>query len=264
MKIVEDSPLSSQTSILEQFREKLGGYFKGLRSSKDIIKDKATYIDWLVKDLFMKGGTSVLIAREKTGKSTLARQVGLAIAEGRPLFNRQPKRGLVLYLAFEDHVAGIKDHLQMMGSKGADNFIIHCGDVKGDLVEALSKFCEIFHPDLIVLDTLAKAIKLSDLNDYSKVVKALQPVTDLARHYGTHILYIHHMNKSNDSKDISRAMGSVGITGEVDNIILLEKDRTGMRYLKTVPRYGKPIEDMLLQWDMDQNMYDIHSFSSEK
>jgi len=147
-----------------------------------------------------------------------------------------------------------------MQTNGAENFLFHCGAVKSDLVEALENFCEFYRPDMIILDTLAKALRVSDLNDYTSTIKALQPITDLARKYNSHILYLHHMNKNSNGSDLSKAMGSVAITGEVDSIIFLEKDVSGIRTLKSFPRYGKPIEELPLTWLEEKMMYEIKEF----
>ena len=81
-----------------KLQEAVSKYFN-IKSSSSIIKDPNIKMDWLVEDLFLAGGTSVLIAREKTGKSTLARQIGLAIAEGQEIFGKKVRNGLVFYVA---------------------------------------------------------------------------------------------------------------------------------------------------------------------
>ena len=71
-------------------------------------------VEWIIKDYIPKG-LVILAGAEKTGKSFLALNVGLAIAAGMPILGDENVRaGDVLYLAMEDSYRRIQDRQRKM------------------------------------------------------------------------------------------------------------------------------------------------------
>jgi RecA-family ATPase len=69
----------------------------------------------LVDDLFLEVGVSMLCAKPKTGKSTLALQLAVAVAENTDFFDKTTLHGDVLYLGLEGPEAVVWQNLKKLG-----------------------------------------------------------------------------------------------------------------------------------------------------
>jgi RecA-family ATPase len=83
---------------------------------------------WLVDGLLPQAGLSIIAARPKVGKSTLARTLTLAVARGERFLDRDTTAGTVLYLALEEKRAELRRQF-----KGA---LLHKHWVRQDSPEA--------------------------------------------------------------------------------------------------------------------------------
>lgn len=256
----------NELSLLRDIKQ----FFPDTLTNKELLANKNLVISWLIDGVLIEGGTSLLVAEPKTGKSMLARHFAYAISKGEKILNRKVKKGLVFYISVEDHPAWIKKHMKAMGSKNEDSIIWSLGRIRNmSFVEGIEYICKKIQPSFIVVDTMFKVFRIHDINEYNGMIDALQAVTEIARKYNTHIMYIHHMNKpaykkNNDMGDfqvksdvsLSRIMGSTGIAGEVDNILFLTKNGDA-RALTTLPRCGDRIEE-LLYWDEKRGLFLIN------
>jgi RecA-family ATPase len=266
---------SSKTPDLSVTIDEIKRYFPYTRTNEDLIKDKELKLEWLVDGLLLEGGSSLVVAEPKTGKSVLARQLALAVSKGTKVLNRKAKQGVVFYISVEDHPALIKKHMLSIGSETTDKIIWSLGRISGaSFQDAIRFICEKIHPSLIVIDTMFKVFRNNDINDYNSMVVSLQQVTEIVRKHDSHIMYIHHMNKGSTKKQsldsvfgntsipktsLNRIMGSTGIAGEMDSIIVLTKDEGENRYLdSSYSRCGDRISNELLYWDEKRECYLIN------
>ncbi len=182
------------------------------------IEDTTEPILFLVPDLLMRGGSTILVAAPKQGKSTLAKQIAVAVAQGESIFGHETHQGEVLYLQLEEHEGWTASTLRRMGLKDGDPLSIAFGAPDpSNVVETLrAKLRE--HPStvLLVLDMLAGAVGIQDFNDYGEVRSKIQPLTDLAHESGTSILILHHSKKSATGNPLEDSLGTIGISGSVD------------------------------------------------
>jgi hypothetical protein len=194
---------------------------------------------WVVDGLILQGGLTLLIGKPKVGKSTLARSIGLAVALGRPILGRQVRQGPVLMLTHhrEDPPAAVREHLLKMGVREGDAVPLYIADGVQALGDILA-WVETNRPALIVIDTIARYTSFEDVNDYTKVLAALEPLQDLARQYGTAVLALHHAPKTGDDREtIDSPLGSTALAGSAD--VIMRYKRTGdRRILQTVNRFG--------------------------
>src|SRR5439155_18507176 len=82
----------------------------------DLLAEPQQAVAWLVEGLLPLGGLSLLAAKPKVGKSTLARNLALAVARGEPFLDRAVRPGPVVYLALEEHRAGVAEHFTRLGA----------------------------------------------------------------------------------------------------------------------------------------------------
>jgi hypothetical protein len=71
--------------------------------------------DWVVGGLIPAGGVALLAGRPKSGKSTMARALAVAVVQGRPFLGRETRRGRVLLLSLEDRQRDAARHLRALG-----------------------------------------------------------------------------------------------------------------------------------------------------
>ena len=211
-----------------------------------IKKPKA--FSWVVEDLLLEAGLSILSGAPKIGKSTIVRQLIKAVSRGESFFGRQCDKGKVLYMALEDHAGWIVNDLKKVGVTKDDDIFIHTGSINGDnRVEVLSNILELEKPSLVVLDTMALFLNISDLNNYAEVNKAMQSLRDAARNSQSHIMVIHHTNKSK-FHDGSSIMGSQAFFGAVDNSMIMYT-QGNTRYIKSDQSGGVPFNSEQLVFD---------------
>lgn len=201
---------------------------------------------WLVDGLLPEAGLSMLTARPKAGKSTLARTLALAIARGDPFLDRQAVKGTVLYLALEDKRGELKRQFRAMGAAN-EQIHIYCATAPADGVEKLTNAVMQVRPALVIIDPIIRLSRMVDSNDYAQVSRALEPFIALARQSGAHVCLVHHSGRG-DRNGVDAPMGSTAFAASVDTILVMKRtDR--MRTLSSEQRYGDNLEELVLSMD---------------
>lgn len=187
---------------------------------------------WLVAGLLPEG-LAILAGAPKIGKSWLALYIAICVARGLPLMkNFNTTKSSVLYISLEDPPRRIQSRLDIMLRKGEapkNLFIYENANSFPKLNdgghEALAKVIKK-RPDikLIIIDTLGRFIKnRSSRNDYQSDVDLLSPLQELAVKYGVCILLIHHTRKTAGSTVQEEILGSMGILGTPDSLLVMKK-----------------------------------------
>lgn len=220
-----------------------------LISLSSLLKEKDEETPWLVNNLLILGGTSLLAGKPKVGKSTLARNLALAIAQGKDFFNRETHSGPVIYLALEEKRTEVRKHFRDLGAID-ENIHICTSSLPSNAFELLKKAAEELIPALIIIDPLFRLVRVRDLNDYAQVTQALEPITTLARETGSHILCVHHLGKGDRSGGDS-ILGSTGILAAVDTALMLRKEENSV-VISSEQRYGPNMEKTVIQFDMER------------
>ena len=220
-------------------------------SVEDLLTASDEGVAWLVDDMLSTGGFSMLIAKPKVGKSTLARTLALKVARGDPWLGRTVQPGPVLYIALEEQRAVVAEHFRAMGVHVGDTLAVYVGPPPANSIDALTAACEADpRPALVIVDPLFRLVAIDDGNDYAKVTAALAPLVDLARTTGAHVLTVHHARKTGgDAGD--ETLGSTGLLGAVDCNLSLKRTSDGERYLSTLQRVGPDMPETLLTMDSE-------------
>jgi len=221
----------------------------GFTPLNELLNEAEEEVNWVVDDLLPSGGFSVIIAKPKVGKSTLARQIALSVAQGEPFLGRQTMKGAVLYVSLEEKRSEVKSHFQLMGATGTEDLGVYIGSIPEDANEWLKSEIERKKPVLVIVDTLFRFARVADVNDYSKVITALDPLLALARTHSAHLMGVHHARKSGgDGADTT--LGSTAIFGSVDTAIVMKRV-DGKRTIETQQRYGTDMEATILVFDTE-------------
>ena len=222
-----------------------------LTSLSDLYNEPDEDIDYLWENTLIKGGLSILVAKPKVGKSTLARNLALAIAKGETLFlgRNITASGSVVYLALEEKRSEVKKHFKKMGAAENLPIFLHTGSAPEQAIAELRKAVIESQALLAIVDPLQRLIRISDLNDYSSVSLALEPLMQIARENGCHILLIHHANKSIAREGGDSILGSTAIFGSVDSALIMKRTDT-YRTIESIQRYGEDLPRTVLTFDV--------------
>jgi hypothetical protein len=202
--------------------------------------------EWLVADLLPVGGTSLLAAKPKVGKTTLARQLVLSVSRGDPFLGRSTVQAPAGYFGFEEKRSRVAEHFRMMGGTDEDVHV-YVGTAPLNPVHALATAIESLQLRLAVLDPIQRFIRLRDGNDYTEVTLALESVVALGRNSGCHILFTHHLTKS-DRPGADSVLGSTAIFGAVDTAMIY-RESSGHRTLSSRQRYGEDMPETTIILD---------------
>jgi hypothetical protein len=174
--------------------------------------------------------------------------LALAVARGEPFLRHEARQGLVFYLALEDKPSQVTGHFRAMGASGEEPVRIFAGIAPQDAVAQLVEAARLERPDLIIVDTLQRLARVRDLNDYSGVTLAIEPLLQIARETGAHLLFTHHGKKNSSGEMGDSILGSTAIFGSVDTAVFLRRTERH-RLLSTVQRYGADLEESVVELD---------------
>jgi hypothetical protein len=219
-----------------------------LTSLQDLMREPEEQVSFLLADKLPAGGLSILSAKPKVGKSTLARGLCLSVARGEPFLDCSTTRGPVIYLALEEKRSEVRRHFKDLGATGAEPIYIHAASAPQDAVPELCTLTKKVKPVLLVIDPLFKLVRVRDEKAYAEVCLAIEPLLNLARETGAHVLATHHNGKMERADAMDAILGSTAIFGGVDSAIILKKsDR--YRTIQSSQRYGTDWPELVLSFD---------------
>jgi len=257
-----DPPLDEKE--VERIAKSIAKYSAGA-SVKGTVPDYYTAPELLSMDLpaptyvvdgVLPEGTSLLAGAPKVGKSLLALNIALAVsAGGRALGSVPVDQAGVLYLVLEGSRRGLKRRIETMleGEPAPEAFKLAFRwpeSADGGLTW-LDNYIGDLGIRLIVIDTL-KAFrgKVSGRqNIYDSDYEAVQPIAQLAEEKGVSVLLVHHTNKRKEGDVVDRVSGSTGLTGGVDNVLVLEKERGQVDAILTVTPREEEEAELALNFD---------------
>lgn len=183
-------------------------------------------------DGILPEGVSLLVGPSKVGKSACALGIAASVAIGGKAFgsisvNPRP----VLFCALEDGERRLQDRLSqiLMGEQIGENFsyetqmpALFTGGL--ELLEDWLKE----HPNaFVVIDVLQKVrpAALPGESVYDRDYRSITGLKDLAEQYRASILILHHTRKAESVDFVNQINGSMGLSGAVDTILVLNRDR---------------------------------------
>lgn len=213
---------------------------------RELLDEPAEEVCWVVDGMLPAAGLSMLAAKPKVGKSTLARNLALCVARGEDFLGRGASAGAVLYFALEEKRSEVAAHFQRMGASD-ESILVHVGSAPENALREFGELLREHTPALAIVDPVLKMVRLRDASDYAEVSAKLEPLLDLARETGAHILLTHHLGK-NDRSDGDAVLGSTALFGAVDTLIELRKRDQG-RVAKSLQRYGTDLPETVASLD---------------
>ena len=192
-------------------------------------------LKWLVAGVLPEGVT-LLVSPPKVGKTRLATQLAIAMASGGYALNNADTRAEkigVLFLALESGDRRAQKDLKQLSDTPPDG--LHFSSTWARLSEGGAADLERWlddHPTvrLIVVDTLAKVRDRGHGGKgfmYSADYDVGAAIKSIADSRGISILILHHSNKLGDHAPdlLDTISGSTGVTGSVDHILIIKRER---------------------------------------
>lgn len=201
---------------------------------------------WLVEE-WIPEGVITLAGRPKIGKSLMALDLALSIAEGGYFLNRKCKKGKVLFFALEDHPRRIILRVkQFEASQTEDIFFCFEFAYNSQNLFFLKETIQTNRINLVVIDTFSKFFSTADQLDHNQMINALGDINKLAQDVGISILMIDHHRKQqlgSANDPIEDLFGSTGKSSQVDTCLGLYKNGGEHNYsLKMVSRDNPDID----------------------
>jgi hypothetical protein len=216
----------------------------------DLLNEPEETVSWLLADKLPASGISVLSAKPKVGKSTFARCLALAVANGDPFLGCHTTQGTVIYLALEEKRSEMRRHFRDLGASGEEPIHVHCAAAPKDAMPELCKLTRELGPVLVIIDPLFKFVRVVDEKAYAEMCHAIEPLLTLARDSGAHVMLVHHSGKAERADATDAILGSTAIFGGVDAALILKRtDR--YRTLQSSQRYGSDWPETVLEFDAD-------------
>ena len=223
------------------------------KSCEEIMTTVYKPIEFVVDGLLAQG-LYILAGAPKVGKSWLALDMCLSIAKGEKVLGQETAQGTALYLCLEDSYARIQNRLYEITDKPTENlhFTVMSESIGSGLEEQIENFKKE-HSDLkvVFIDTL-QMIRESTDNGYGSDYKELFVLKNLADKLEIAIVVVHHTRKCSDSDPFNMISGSTGISGCVDESMVIVETKRGSRNAKLYC-VGRDIEnaEISLQFDSD-------------
>lgn len=210
----------------------------------DLLNEPEEDTPFIWENTLPAGGFSIVSAKPKVGKSTFGRNLALAVINGQEFLGRGTAKGSVLYLCLEEKRSEVKLHFAIMGAGGTD-ILIHTGPPPPNAITALAIAIAEVDPVLVIIDPLSRVLRVNDFNEYGSMTRGLEPLIDLARKTGTHIVALHHEGKT-EREGGDALLGSTALYGSVDAHVQLRK-RESTRTILTSQRYGVDLPETIIE-----------------
>jgi hypothetical protein len=206
-------------------------------SLADLKAKKFDPLKWIVHSILPEGCV-ILAGRPKKGKSWLALDIGLAVAEGGVcLFGLNVEAGDVLYLALEDTERRLKDRAAKLlaGRPWPAGFSYQSLSDSFPTGEAAIAEIEAWldtHPKarLVIVDVL-KCVRdrgpSKGRSPYDLDYEAMQLFRDLAGRRRVSVLVVHHTRKGKGEDPIDEISGTLGLAGAADGVLVLSSNGDG-------------------------------------
>lgn len=228
-------------------RKRLKGIAPTIQRADELLKRKFDPIRWAIRDMLPEG-VSMLVGPPKVGKSWLTLQFAIAVSDGSAIWKGRLSEtgGEVLLLGLEDNDRRMQSRIAKLRAANADMTFTRDGTtVRAPDVSRLHYATEwprmdaggldhltrwlSDHPSarMVIIDTLGRfrppetGRGSAYQTDYA-IGAALKPIAD---QHNVAIVLVHHTRKMAASDVLDTVSGTQGLTGSVDALLLLRRER---------------------------------------
>lgn len=227
-------------------------------SAKDLQGAAFDEVRFVIPELVPEGVT-LLSGSPKIGKSWMLLGMGIGVSTGGSFLQQNCNKGDVLYLALEDNPRRLQSRLRM--AMGGEDFPagLHFDTEWNRFPIGLRELDHLLEKtpySMIMIDTLEMIRPPRRSNPYEDDYRALSGLRDLASKHRCAFVVVHHNRKSSttvgpedDGDPLERVSGTMGLTGCVDNVLVLSRLRN--TYMGELYVMGRDIEEQRLTLKLD-------------
>lgn len=264
--------LAAEPGFIRPMRGKRQPAAPHIQRVDELLTLKFNPIAWAIRDMIPEGVT-MLVGPPKVGKSWLTLQCGIAVASATSIWKGREAEiaGEVLILALEDNDRRMQSRVKKLRASGAElnvhreGVTVRAQDVsrlyfatewprmdEGGLDHLDTWLTDHPHARLVIIDTLGRFRPPENGRgsayqaDYA-IGATLKPLADK---HNVALVLIHHTRKQAAGDVLDTVSGTQGLTGSVDALLLLRRERGQMDAALYVT--GRDIEheqDYALQFD---------------
>ena len=194
-------------------------------------------------------GASLLVGRPKLGKSWLALDLCIAIADERTTLGAlQPAAGDVLYLALEDGERRLQRRMATLlpNANGWPARLTLATRWKraneGGLAD-IRDWCKwVEKPTAVVVDTLEKFRGLPGGRGFGQqpYYEAVVQLQKIAAERGVAVIVVHHQSRTSADDPFDTIAGATGLAGAADTILMMKRTERGA----VLSVRGRDVEDI--------------------
>ncbi len=250
---VPDEKTESKKTVVDFFENSL--------NMDVILKTEFPPIQFTVTSV-MPEGVGILSGRPKAMKSWTMLDLAYCVQNNLKWMNHEVVQGDVLYLALEDNPRRMKDRITKLGHdkrKSHPTIVTESPYLNYGLEESIRAWTkQVFHPRLVIVDTLAKVKNQWNRTDtaYDKDNRLLRDIQHLAGELSVTIIFVSHLGKAHQDYSWDRIQGSTGMQGMTDFMYMLDRGDQGTA--ASLKGRGRDIEDFeyALTWNEKTWKYD--------
>lgn len=207
---------------------------EGIFQLHQIAQEEFKPLTWLIKGVIPLEGISLLTSRPKVGKSIFIYAALLDGAAGRPVLGFEPlERPIrVLYMDLENSMRQIQK--RVMAHMGGDEFpktidvVLKWPRIGDGFFTRLDHYFQNHYVDLVVLDTYGEISRERSggaEHSYFKDKEEINKLRQFAVERKFSFFLLHHNRKAAADDWQSLVSGTHGLTGTLDTILMLERQR---------------------------------------
>ncbi len=199
-----------------------------------------------IVDEMIYPGLHILSGDPKIGKSWMMMDMCLSIAKGEKFLGRKTEKGHVVYMALEDTFVSLQSRMYELTDEPTDNLqYVLLGNSIGNGLEDDLRQCKNVFADLkmIVIDTLQKVRDTVDMK-YGTDYRDLSSLKAIADELQIAIVLVHHNRKQHDSNPNNMILGTNGIAGTADGLLVLTRKSDSKNAVLNISGRGAPSLDM--------------------
>lgn len=182
---------------------------------------------WLWNGILPDAGLCIVAASKAVGKTLFLLQLCDAITKGKPFLGAPTTAAKVLFIELELAKRRTRHRLAKMGLVPTSTFNFSFWWEPGkEGIKTIEDYVEEKGAQLIVVDVLQRIWPMnSDSNNYQDVYSVLGPLREMANRLGVLIILVTHTRKMSALDPLDGVLGSVGILGNADVVMILARQR---------------------------------------
>ena len=212
----------------------------------DYVKLERPSLNWLIPGYLPKPGMLLLLGEPFAGKSFLAFQLGLMLAQGGMFLHKKCHQSRVLYLQFDPSELIWRDRILSIQHAGVNLsgplFMVHPDDnprsmhiLTGEHQRFLQDCLTAAQPEVVIIDVL-REIHNCDEQDSTQMKQVGDALMQIFHGYS--LVILHHTRKFDSEKPIeviNSSRGSSYMAGKADATWLIHQSK-----LHIVSRFASP------------------------